>query len=196
MIDMYVKEDGSVDEGVGYWSNSFRSTMPALAALARHRGKPLEDMIPGKLHLMWNYIGSLVSTVGKPGSYLPISDTVGNQIALDAVSLLATALGTGGWTGLLGACLAAGTKPRYDWSFDGPFAIIFGPDDCPEPKVEVPVFSHLKTLGMLTSNRPWKEGSVRLHLVGAVADAGHSHADKGSFILEAMGELFAAAHPC
>ncbi len=194
MFDDYIQPDGSTNEGVGYWSNSFSTSLPALAALARYRGKPLAAMIPERLHRMWDYVGALLATAGEPGAYLAISDTVGDQIAWDAIGMLGSVMETGGWRGLLGACLQRRTwyRPALWWNFDGPFTIIFGPDDCPAPQIQVPVFKALETAGMVTSNRPWGDGDVRLHLVGGMANSQHSHPDKGAFILEAAGEAFAA----
>lgn len=192
MIDRYVQPDGSSNEGVGYWSNSFRATMPALAALARFRGKRLAEVVPPRLASAWEFIGALLSTAGEPGSYLPIADTVGNRLALDAIAGMAAGLG-GPWSGLLGACLERGRGPNHDWTSDGIFTIVLGPDSCPRPTVDVPVFALLATAGMASSNRGWTGGggTVRVFLVGAMAGAGHSHRDKGSFILEADGETFA-----
>ncbi len=67
MIDRYVQPDGSSHEGVGYWSNTFRATLPALAVLARHRGKRLADLVPPRLASTWSYIGALLSTAGRAG---------------------------------------------------------------------------------------------------------------------------------
>ncbi len=191
MTERYVQPDGSTHEGVGYWSNTFRATLPGLTALARYRGKRLADLVPPRLAATWSYIGALLSTAGEPGSYLPIADTVGNRIALDAIAGMADAFG-GPWSGLLGACLERGRVLNHDWTHDGIFTIVHGPDRCPRPSVEVPVFSRLATAGLISSNRPWIGGStVRVFLVGAMAGAGHGHRDKGSFILEADGETFA-----
>ncbi len=193
MTDRYVQPDGSSHEGVGYWSNTFRATMPGLAVLARYRGKPLADLVPPRLASTWSYIGALLSTAGEPGSYLPIADTVGNRIALDAIAGMAAGLG-GPWSGLLGACLEHGRGLNHDWTPDGIFTIVQGPDRCPRPSVEVPVFTRLATAGMVSSNRAWPGvagATVRLFLIGAMAGAGHGHRDKGSFILEADGETFA-----
>jgi hypothetical protein len=196
MTDRYVQPDGSTHEGVGYWSNTFRATLPGLAALARYRGKRLADLVPPRLASTWTYIGTLLSTAGEPGSYLPIADTVGNRIALDAIAGMADAF-DGPWSGLLGSCLINGRVLNHDWTHDGIFTIVHGPDRCPRPSVEVPVFSRLATAGLISSNRPWPRrggahgGTVRLFLVGAMAGAGHGHRDKGSFILEADGETFA-----
>jgi hypothetical protein len=83
---------------------------------------------------------------------------------------------------------------NHDWTPDGIFTIVHGPDRCPRPSVAAPVFTRLATAGMVSSNRPWPAATgatVRIFLVGAMAGAGHCHRDKGSFILEADGETFA-----
>ena len=205
VIDRYVQPDGSSNEGVGYWAASFRTTLPVLVALARYRAKmtqksrvgswrsALAERIAPKLNLMWNYVAPLLATAGEPGTYLPISDTSSNLLPWDAIGMAAALLEAPGWRRLLAACLSGGKNSWlvYDWTFDGVFTMIFGPDEPAEPVVEVPVFRRLEVAGMITSNRPWRDGTVRLHLLGAMSNAGHGHPDKGSFILEACGDIFA-----
>lgn len=199
MIDRYIQPDGSSFEGVGYWGATFQATLPALLALARHRGQPVADLlatrpaIATKLAHMWNFVSPLLGTAGEPGAFLPISDTSFNLLPWDAIGGAAAVLGQPGWQGLLGACLGGGktTMVWPYWCADGMLTLIFGPDERPAPVIEVPVFRRLETAGMITSNRPWGKGNIRLHLVGAMANAGHCHPDKGSFILEACGDIFA-----
>ncbi len=192
IIDRYIQADGSTHEGVGYWSNSFRASLASLAALARLRGKALAAVIPAKLRSMDTYIASLLSTSGEPGSYHPIADTVGDAVAVDAISMLAAATNAPLWRGLMADCLRRGKKVKRDWTFDGCFAVIFGPAHCPEDLVEFPAFAKLAKAGTASSFRRIGPESVRLFLVGAMENAGHCHRDKGSFILEAGGEPFAA----
>ncbi len=191
IIDRYIQADGSTHEGVGYWSNSFRSTLPALAALARLRGKRLIDLVPPKLRTMDRYIASLLSTAGEPGAYHPIADTVGDAVAVDAISMMAAALDAPLWRGLMADCLRRGKIVKRDWTFDGCFAIIQGPERCPKEDVSLPAFTKLAKAGTVSSFRRLGRAGVRLFLVGAMENAGHCHRDKGSFILEAGGEPFA-----
>ena len=191
IIDLYIKPDGSSDEGVGYWSNSFRTSIPSLAALARHRGRDLRSMVPAKLGSMGDYIASFLSTAGEPGSYHPVSDTVGDSVAVDAIGMMAAALDAPLWQGLLADCLTRGKKVKRDWSFDGFFTVIHGPDSLPGERVALPAFTKLSKAGSASSFRMAGADGIRLFLVGAGENAGHGHRDKGSFILEAGGEAFA-----
>jgi len=191
IIDRYIQPDGSTNEGVGYWSNSFRATLPALAALARLRGRSLQDMIPPKLRSMDSFIAAFLSTTGEPGSYFPVADTVGDTVALDAIGMMAAALDSPLWKGLMADSLRHGKKVKRDWSFEGLFAVIYGPEHCPQQEVNLPTFTKLAKAGAVSSFRRFGPASVRLFLVGAMENAGHCHRDKGSFILEAGGECFA-----
>lgn len=193
IIDRYIQADGSTDEGLHYWNSTFRSTVPALVALARYRGRNLASMIPHKLRSMDRFIGALLSTTGEPGSYLPIADTVADSLALDAISMMAFATAAPLWRGLMADGLRRGKLPKAErWACDGPFAVIHGPSRLPAEKVTLPAFTRLTKGGHISSCRALRGGgSVRLFLVGAMANAGHSHRDKGSFILEADGEAFA-----
>jgi hypothetical protein len=192
IIDRYIQSDGSTDEGLHYWNSTFRSTVPALAALARFRGRKLADMIPPKLKSMDGFIASLLSTAGEPGSYLPIADTVADSLAVDAIGMMAAATNTPLWRGLMADSLRRHKLPKSErWSCDGPFGVIHGPSRCPDDAVALPVFTKLEKAGHVSSCRRYGSSRVRLFLVGAVANAGHCHRDKGSFILEVDGESFA-----
>ena len=198
MIDRYIQPDGSTMEGVGYWGVSMRTTLPALAALARYRGKPLSAMVNPRLEKMWTYISAMLATSGEPGNFLPVSDASSNVLPWDVIGMAAAMLPQPGWKRLLGACLGGG-KTRMivnEWTWDGTFTLIFGPDERTAPSVDVPVFHRFEVAGMITSNRPWPASdrpasTVRLHLMGAKENAGHCQPDKGSFILEAFGDVFA-----
>jgi hypothetical protein len=192
IIDRYIQADGSTDEGLHYWNSTFRTNIPALAALARYRGKKLADMVPPKVKAMDDFMASLLSTTGEPGAYLTIADTVADSLAVDAITMMAAATDSPLWRGLVADCLRRGKLPKAErWSCDGPMSVIHGPAVCPRDAIRLPVFSRLAKAGHVTSCRPFPGGSVRLFLVGAMANAGHCHRDKGSFILEAGGEAFA-----
>ena len=108
-----------------------------MSALARLRGKDLGAMVPPKLRTMDRYIASLLSTAGEAGSYLPIADTVGDTVATDAVGMLAAALDTPLWQGLMADLLKRGKKVKRDWTFDGVFTVIHGPERCPDAVVDL-----------------------------------------------------------
>lgn len=192
IIDRYIQSDGSTNEGLHYWNSTFRSTVPALAALARFRGRKLAVMIPPKIRSMDRFIGSLLSTTGEPGSYVTIADTVADSFAWDAIAMMAAATESPLWRGLVADSFRRRKRVKVErWACDGPFSVIHGPAQCPTESVKLPVFSQLKQAGHVSSCRPLEGDCVRLFLVGAMANAGHCHRDKGSFILEAGGEPFA-----
>jgi hypothetical protein len=66
--------------------------------------------------------------------------------------------------------------------------LVDGPESLPPPAPSAPTFEILPQTGILCSCRNTPEGMVRLQLVGAKANAGHGHEDKGSIVLEAHGE--------
>ncbi len=192
IIDRYIQSDGSTDEGLHYWNSTFRTTVPSLVALARYRGRPLAEMIPAKLKAMDGFIASLLSTAGEPGAYLTIADTVADSLAWDSIAMMAKATESPLWRGLLADSFRRKKRAKAErWACDGPFSVVHGPVACPKATIELPVFRKFEKAGHVSSCRPLRQGSVRLFLVGAMANAGHCHRDKGSFILEAGGEPFA-----
>jgi hypothetical protein len=66
--------------------------------------------------------------------------------------------------------------------------VLHGPADLPEPDGVTQTFEILPDTGVLCSCRPTAHGPVRLQVIGGKANAGHTHEDKGSLILEAFGE--------
>jgi hypothetical protein len=71
---------------------------------------------------------------------------------------------------------------------DNAVLLALGPEEIATGPVVTPVFRILPDSGILTSSRPTPAGRVRVVLSGCqTKDAGHSHEDRGSLIVEAFG---------
>ena len=186
-VAAYFLEDGSTHEGGAYHDTSCARALRAYAAAARFRGLEADALLPDRLRETRRYYRAMAATAG-PGTFLNISDggRVAKRFEAGAVPRLAR------WTGdpALSAMTAALAAPGPgDGAIPGAAdLVVHGPDQPSAGQVMPPVFEILPSLGMLCSCRPTPDGPVRLQLIGAMANLGHGHEDKGSFVLEAFGE--------
>ena len=185
MIDNYVLPDGGTDEGVGYWAYTFSSVLPAMAALARHGGQELADIIPARLHRSAGYILGMLSSCEAPGTFLPIGDAHRGALPLLPLMILAQA-GNHRLAPLANRIVAANPDRQA-----GPFDIVYAVDGLAADDLPPPPFILLPDCGYLASWRPTDRGMVRFQLLGGKVHASHAHDDRGSFILEAFGDILA-----
>ena len=190
-VERYIEADGGSYEGPGYVSSTVGHSLIAYQLYARHRGVPLADVVPEKLLNTERYFATMASTVPPAGSSVCVGDG-GHPGAILFPSFLGTLSWLTGSTTL--RSLLAGIMPvtpdRENVATPGTiFNIIYGPDEFPEDEmVRPPTFSLLPDTGQLCSCRETEDGLVRLQFIGSPAHAGHTHEDKGSFIIEAFGE--------
>jgi hypothetical protein len=109
-------------------------------------------------------------------------------MAAHCVALLQRLYGQAELGALLGLLLPQVT-PDLSMRIDNPALLIFGPERLDARPLETPRFRILEDSGLLTSSRSTPQGNVRVLLTGCQEkDAGHSHEDRGSIIVEAYGE--------
>lgn len=192
-VERYFAEDGGAFEGAGYVSSTVSHAIVAYQAYARHRGVPLADVVPEKLKRTEGYFAVMTSTVAPAGSSVCVADggRPGTIIYPDFLGSLAGLTGSPFLLSLLSAVLPEAHTKESSATPGAIFDILYGPDTLPPPSVRPPVFGLLPATGLLVSCRETPRGAVRLQLVGAPAGAGHTHEDKGSFIIEAYGEEIA-----
>ncbi len=195
-LEATVLDDGGYGEPAGYFFVNGYWGMPPLVAMARHMGRTVEELLPPQLQRSIDFI-TTVSSAAQPGTILPFGDSSGT-LDVDGVALFGRFLHDPRWTRLLHNRLAlmsaesqAPGKPPAAISDAGVLALALGPDDDPPDGDLVPTFCILPNTSQLVSCRPGPGGLIRLQLIGAPQSCGHSHEDKGSFILEAYGDILA-----
>lgn len=182
----YILPDGGSYEGAAYFDGSCTRALDGFAMAARTLEVPVDDLLPPCLLRAHRYYRAMASTAF-PGACVAISDggRVGRRVAQGAVPRLAALTGDTNLRHITAALL----KPQPDGDIPGALPLVLhGPADLPEPDSVTPTFEILPDTGILCSCRPTPNGPVRLQFVGGKANAGHTHEDKGSFILEAFGE--------
>ncbi|MBI2192430.1 MAG: heparinase II/III family protein [Planctomycetes bacterium] len=192
-VNRYFGPDGGAFEGPGYVSSTVGHALAAYALVARHRRVGLETVAPPVLKQVPRYLAAMASTVAPIGAAIPVADGGGAGVSLypDGFGLLATLTGDESVRALLAGILEEEECRDYTSTPGILMSLIFGPDELPAPAVRPPIFHRLEHTGLLCSCRMTKEGPVRLQLVGGPAHSGHTHEDRGSFILEAFGEEIA-----
>lgn len=201
-MNTYLAPDGGAFEGVGYVSATLGHALVAYQLLARLEGKSLAEVTPPRVLRSADYLAAMLSSAppigaainvadgGRPGStlYPECLPFLARLAAADASSPARDSFAT--IDSLLAAML---DRPLGQEGFGTPgsaFIFLFGPEPerLAEPRARPPVFSVLGQTGQLCSCREAPAGLVRLQLIGAPANAGHTHEDRGSFVLEAFGE--------
>jgi len=182
----YYLEDGGTYEGGAYHDESTSQAIAAFAVASRFLKTPLADLLPPELLRAGNYYRVMASTA-VPGCVINTSDggRCGLRMRGGAVPALARITGDAALLNMTAQLCepdAAGTIPGAER------VLAEGPELLPSPVPSAPVFEIFPQTGVLCSCRPTANGPVRLQVVGAKANAGHGHEDKGSLVLEAFGE--------
>jgi hypothetical protein len=188
MIDSYVHEDGGTLEGMGYWNYTFSTAMPLFYALARHHGQSLKEYATPTLLKTGDYALAMLSTKGDGLTYLPINDAHADQyLAPSLVAAYAQLSANPAWADLYAAMMEK-VELRPDL-----YHFILAPETVkPGAPVVRPKFAVLPVVGQVSSVRHDPAlGYVHFHLCSGPTYGGHYHEDKGSFILEAGGEVLA-----
>jgi hypothetical protein len=188
MIGNYVHADGGTLEGAHYWAYTFGTVMPLAYALARYHGRSLADYATPALVKTGDYALAMLSTANDGTTFLGINDSK-NDAALNAglVAAYSQLSPRREWKDLYAAMRRAG-KLGSD-----AFHLIVAPaGEWPVNPLVRPRFDVLPDVGQVTSIRLEPAlGHVFFHLCSGPAHGGHSHQDKGSFILEVEGETLA-----
>ena len=176
----YVSDDGGSAEGPAYWMDSFRSMVISMYILARNRGKSLKEYIPDIIKKSEGYALCMLSDIDDGFSFLPINDTRGYGTYHSLIPAFFAQVSDNPIWQKMFEKQAQNSKLPYG----AELIIISGDNKKSAEKAKNPKFITLNTVGHTMIKR---EG-VHLHITGGgLVTFGHSHSDKGSFILEADG---------
>jgi hypothetical protein len=186
MLDHYLQPDGGTLEGMGYW-HSVGEVFPTLYAMARRHGKPFLVGRGERVRRTSDFALAMLSTADHGDEFLRINQ-IGSHHArpsLMMAAVFATAMKGSSW-GHRYARIAAEADPEADW-----FHLLVAPETLPgrAAKSEESPFYHFPATGHAGVRREAGGiGAVRFHLFSGPSRGGHSHQDKGSFLVEAAGE--------
>lgn len=175
--------DGGYVEGPTYFRCVARDGGLSLYYYARARGKKLADIIPDTVRSTADF-GAAVMSTDSDQDVIPICDA-GNRLEQEALAVMAMALPESHWVTMFRRSIArtngmANTLLACKLEADVPTA---GPDH--------KAFVFLPEMGLMTSTRKIGQAWTKILLMGNKSGAGHTHEDKGSFVLEFNGETYA-----
>ena len=194
MIDSYVQADGGTMEGMAYWNYTFGTVMPLYLALARYhgaqdlRGFRTQGGLPDSLIKTGDYALSMLSTVGDGATYLPINDAHADEHTSPAlIAAYCQVSERPEWRQLYAATASA------EVTGEELYHIIFAPARQEKALCLVaPRFDALPDVGEVSSVRAHPQlGHVHFHFSAGPILMTHYHMDRGSFVLEAVGEALA-----
>jgi hypothetical protein len=170
-------------EGPTYFRCVARDGGLPLYYYARARGKQFGEIIPASMKRTSPFAEALASTT-VDGDVIPICDGR-PQMEQEAAAVMAALLPQSQWTTIFHKTLARTgglAETILAWQLSK-----MVPEGNPEP---LP-FIFLPDMGVMASQRKLGAHDVKLFIMGNKAGAGHTHEDKGNFVLEFAGDTFA-----
>lgn len=181
-LKLCLQPDGGYVEGPTYFTWVARQAFVALHLYSRARGKPLSELMPSAMEATALMAEVLYSTDDNQ-DVIPICDAM--FAFPEALAHLAAFMPDSHWVTIYRKQLRrAGASPSLLAMALDPRIPATGP--ALRPFVDMPA------TGMTCSVRRHENEYVKLFLMGNKAGAGHTHEDKGSFVLEFAGDTFAA----
>lgn len=184
-LDRIILPGGAYEEGPKYFTYTVRNAAAAIFYYARLKGIPLHEAIPGSLLRSGSFAEALRSTLPSR-DVIPVGDS---DVLLhrQAVAFLAAILPESAW-----AQMYRKHERRAGDSVPLDLLELAMVDEIPEhAPIDYEPFVLLEEMGLIASTRRLGGEPVKWLLLSNVADASHSHEDKGSFVLEFAGEEFA-----
>ncbi len=186
MIDAYVLPDGGTPEGPAYWDYTFSHVMPMLYVLARFYGTSFRDSMTPVLERTGRHSLMQLSVTGNGAGSMPVNDAGAHYYSPVLMAAYASLTGCEDYAKLMALSMnviRAGGITAMN-------LILLSPDRIPaaENYVQEGHFV-LPDLGQTRIIRPDEAyGRIGLTFFTGVADTGHFHMDKGSFLLETEKE--------
>ncbi len=190
MIADYVLPDGGTPEGPTYWDYTFSHVMPILYALSRYHGTTFRQSLTPVLEKTGLHALAQLSITGNGASHLPVNDAGTYPYSPLLLSAYHKLTGKEDYAKLL-ALVMEGNNAGGMTAVN---IIILSPDKIPAPEKYVQNgYFAMPDLGQARIIRPFRqadgnESRASLSFYTGMADMGHFHMDKGSFILETEEE--------
>jgi hypothetical protein len=170
-LQTVIEPDGGYLEGPGYFNPTARENYKVLKYYARARGLDAKTLLPPVLQRTADYAAVVASTTDD--DVVAVCDS-GANFRTDTLTILADVMPDSTWATLLHKQQTTkGIAPTV------------------KPGPPLPAYIALPEIGYIASTRRLGEHRVKLLIMGNKANAGHTHEDKGSFVLEYAGQAFA-----
>lgn len=169
-LESVIEPDGGSLEGPSYLNPTIRENYNVLKHYARARGRNVADLVPPVVRLTADYAAVVASTTSD--DVIAVCDS-GAAFRNDTLRILTELVPNSYWTTLCNKQQAARGEAT--------------PDAAPS----LPAYIELPEIGYIASTRSLGDERVKIFIMGNKANAGHTHEDKGSFVLEFAGQTFA-----
>jgi hypothetical protein len=182
-LEATILPDGGYVEGPSYFRCVARDGGLALYHYARGRHRDFRSIVPPAMARTASFGAALAST-DESADVIPICDG-SPRMEIEALAVMAALLPDSAWVNLFRKAVARqGGFPEtvLAWQMSR---------EIPERGPDLPAFLSLPEMGLAASARRLGPEWVKLLLLGNRAGAGHTHEDKGSFVLEFAGDTFA-----
>jgi len=182
-LEATVLADGGYVEGPTYFRCVGRDGGLSLFLDARASGRPFRDAIPPSMLRTAAFAAAIEST-DDAADAIPICD--GRPLMeQEALAVMAHALPGSRWAAMFAKSVRRGggmpeTVLAWQLGREAP------PEPAPAPSLVV-----LPEMGIAASHRSLDGAMLKIFLMGNRGGAGHTHEDKGSFVVELAGETLA-----
>lgn len=182
-LDATILPDGGYVEGPTYFRCVARDGGLALYYYARSRGRPYRSVIPDAMARTAGF-GAAIASTDDAADAIPICDAR-PLLEQEGLAVMAALLPESAWAAMYRKSVnRTGGLPETTLAWQ--LGREIPPSDRP-----LPAFVSLPEMGIMASMRHLGAETVKLLIMGNRAGAGHTHEDKGSFVLEFAGDTFA-----
>ncbi len=175
--------DGGYVEGPSYFRCVARDGGLSLYHYARARQAGFRSLVPAEMARTSAFAAVMAST-DDGADVIPICDGE-MHMEQEAVAVMAALLPESAWVNMYRKAVSR------DGGFPETVLAWQMSRQIPASGPELPAFIALPDMGVMASVRKLGPERVKLFLMGNKVGAGHTHEDKGSFILEFAGDTFA-----
>lgn len=194
-LERTILPDGGYVEGPTYFRCVGRDAGLGVYYYSRALGQPLAELLPAAMRRCGDF-GALIASTAAQYDVIPFCDA-GNRLEVIAQAIMAGLLPASAWLNMLRKSVARTqgwpvSTLHVGVSMMADSAIAWNlleqlPATAPAPAALV----CLPQMGPIASHRQHGPHAVKLFIQGNLAGAGHTHEDKGSFVLEYAGDTFA-----
>lgn len=183
-LNQCILPDGGYVEGPLYFGTVARNGGLSLYYYAKQRGVDFEAIVPESIKKTADFAEALISTDDNMDVIL-ICDCAQHNLDHDYLAVMSVLLPESQWVTMFNKSLQ-----RSNGMTESIMAFKLKNQI---PKLAPPMrsFVYLPNMGIMSSLRKIDGELVKLLILGNEANAGHTHEDKGSFVLEFAGQTFA-----
>jgi len=185
VLDRYIRPDGGVHEGIGYFCQTANATLWAIIAYNRARGQDWTADVERRFSAVGRYVAAM--SAAQPGKAIPAGDCRTDWFGGDAIPVLAAVLPESPMARILRDCLIEGSVHELTGTLaksGGLIGLVYGPEEVTASTSVVPEFEYLPDSSKVTITRRNELTKTRIWVSGAGDGVTHAHRDVGQFCLE------------